>query len=192
SDTTADPRAPQKISGTGRIAACWYAGNSFTANLNFTDGQWHRVSLYFLDWDRLGRVETVEVLDAASEGILNTQTISNFQEGKYFTWEVKGSVKFRLRNSSGPNALLMGIFVDAGSTTGGGTSILSAPSRLANGDFQLRVSGQPGQRFAIEASTDLAAWSVVGNVTLVGNSLDFIDPAARNLPFRFYRAVPQP
>ena len=47
-----DPRALQKASSTtDRIAACWFSGNSFTVDLNFTDTNTHQVALYLLDWD---------------------------------------------------------------------------------------------------------------------------------------------
>ena len=46
-----DPRALQYASGSGRIAACWYATKSFTVDVDLTDGKTHDLELYFVDWD---------------------------------------------------------------------------------------------------------------------------------------------
>ena len=35
-------------------------------NLNFTDGQMHKVSLYAVDWDKQARSEQVQVIDATT------------------------------------------------------------------------------------------------------------------------------
>src|SRR5206468_1103737 len=56
--STGDARALQKPGAPDRLAACWYGlGPAFTIDVNLTDGQAHRVSLYLLDWDGLGRHE---------------------------------------------------------------------------------------------------------------------------------------
>ena len=81
-------------STTSRIAACWFSGTSFTIDVNLTDGQVHPVSLYAVDWDSIGRSETIQVLDGSSGAVLNTQTISNFSGGEYLTWNVSGHVQF--------------------------------------------------------------------------------------------------
>ena len=43
--STTDP-GPENAGGTGRIAAGWYAGTSFTVDVNLTDGQAHDLALY--------------------------------------------------------------------------------------------------------------------------------------------------
>ena len=51
SGSTSDPRALQRPGGTsGSFAPTWF-GTSFTVDLNLTDGQSHRVGLYFVDWE---------------------------------------------------------------------------------------------------------------------------------------------
>ncbi len=52
---TIDARILKAPGGGGRIAACWYAGSSFTVDLNLSDGQAHGLELYFLDWDSTTR-----------------------------------------------------------------------------------------------------------------------------------------
>ena len=61
------------------------------------------------------------------------------------------------------------------------------------GRLVLSVSGLIGQTYAIEASQDLAAWTVIGTVTLnAGGSLDFTDTNAANFSRRFYRTHETP
>ena len=63
---------------------------SFTININFNDGKAHRVALYVLDWDTYTRTQTVTITDAATKAVLDTEALSNFHEGHYLTWNLKG------------------------------------------------------------------------------------------------------
>jgi hypothetical protein len=106
--STTDVRALSRPNG-GRIAAAWYAANSFRVNVNVTDGQTHQVALYFLDWNNAGRGERIDVLNSAG-AILDSRMISSFGGGQYLVWNVSGNVTFRITRLSGPNAVLSGIF----------------------------------------------------------------------------------
>jgi hypothetical protein len=110
--STSDVRALQKSVGTDRIAATWYAADVFTIDINLTDGNPHRVSLYCLDWDGLGRSQTIDVLDAQSGALVDTQAVSNFSGGKYLTWSLSGHVTLRLTQTGANNALVSGLFFD--------------------------------------------------------------------------------
>jgi hypothetical protein len=44
-------QALQNPSGSGRIAAAWYSGTSFTVDMDLTDSQAHNLELYLLDYD---------------------------------------------------------------------------------------------------------------------------------------------
>ena len=109
--STTDVRALQKGSAqaTDRIAACWY-GSQFTIDVNLTDGQTHAVSLYALDWDSTGRAERIDVIDPSTSNVLDTRSISSFQNGEYLTWNLKGHVQFRVTSTAGPNAVISGLF----------------------------------------------------------------------------------
>ena len=61
--------------------------------------------------DELGRAQKVEVFNQDG-ALLDTRTISNFENGKYFTWRVTGRVTFRITRVLGPNAVLSGIFFE--------------------------------------------------------------------------------
>lgn len=109
--TTTDARGLQTPSGTSRIGACWYSGSSFTIDLSFNDTATHRVALYFCDWDYAGRAQTVELIDAATGGVVQTQTLSNFAGGQYLVWDLKGRFRVRITKTIGPNAVVNGLFL---------------------------------------------------------------------------------
>ena len=111
--STSDVRALQKNAGTGRVAATWYSGSSFTLDVNLTDGLSHQVALYLLDWDAKNRNQIVTVQDAQSSVALDTRTVTNFSGGVYLVWNIKGHVKINLVNNGGPNAVMSGIFFGA-------------------------------------------------------------------------------
>ncbi|MGV3771329.1 MAG: glycoside hydrolase family 9 protein, partial [Verrucomicrobiales bacterium] len=112
-EATDDARAlklqPTAPKGT---ASCWYAEKSFTVEYKPGSSQPQKVSIYFLDWDRVGRVETIDVMDPVSGATWDSRTISKFDNGKYLSWIIKGPVKFQFHNEKGPNALVMGFFFD--------------------------------------------------------------------------------
>jgi uncharacterized repeat protein (TIGR01451 family) len=108
--STTDPRALQTGSGTGRIAATWYNNSTFDFDINFTDANSHQLELYVLDWDSQGRSETIQVLDANTNGVLDTRNISNFTNGIYLIWNISGHVKINITRTSGPNAVISGAF----------------------------------------------------------------------------------
>jgi hypothetical protein len=111
--STQDVRALQKPgSTTDRIAAAWYAGSSFTVDVNLTGGA-HQVAFYLLDWDNQGRTEKVDVVDFGTGTVLDSRTASGFNGGQYWTWNLTGHVQLRFTNAAGPNAVLSGIFFGA-------------------------------------------------------------------------------
>src|SRR5262249_28864626 len=74
-----------------------------------TDGQTHRFALYLLDWDKAGRSERIDVLDATG-AVVDSRTVSNFSNGVYLAWNVKVHVRFRITRLAGPNAVVSGLF----------------------------------------------------------------------------------
>jgi hypothetical protein len=116
--STADPRALQIPGTTDRIASAWTGHNAssiplngFTMDLNFNDGKQHRVAIYTLDWDTSNRTQKIDVIDAGSNQIIDTEQPTPFHDGKYFVWLVTGHVQFRFTNlANGLNAVASGIF----------------------------------------------------------------------------------
>jgi hypothetical protein len=183
---TSDARALVKADGSGRLAACVYSATSFTMDINLADGKTHQVALYCLDWDRNGRSQTIEWLDAADGRVLDSRSVSSFQEGAYVVWNVKGSVRVRLTRQAGFNAVVSAILYDAGvSTTNPSSPILTTTSVPS----QLRITGLVGQVFDIQASANLRDWLTIGSVSLTSTTLNYSDPAGASQNRRFYRAV---
>ena len=110
--STSDVRALQKaLSSTDRLAATWYTYGSYTIDLNFSDGAQHQLAVYCLDWDFGGaRTQTVSILDGSNNAVLDTQTVSNFQNGKYVVWNLTGHVVLKVANAGGDNAVISGLF----------------------------------------------------------------------------------
>ena len=112
--STTDPRALQKASvPTDRLAACWYSFTPFSIDLNFTDQQTHQVAIYFMDWERVSRVERVDILDA-NNTVLDTRTLSSFGGGQYWVWNLSGHVIVRITTNTQYNAVVSGIFFGGG------------------------------------------------------------------------------
>ncbi len=134
--STTDPRALQNAANTGRIASAFF-GSTISLNLNLTDGQTHKVALYALDWDGFGggRSERVDVLDAASGSVLNSQTISGFGQGEYLSWDLSGNVIIRVTNlNPNSNAVVNGLFFgNAASTT---SATFLATDTATQGDWR--------------------------------------------------------
>ena len=115
STTTTTTNALQDAPGTGsgRIAACWYSNSSFTVDVNVTDGQTHDIELYLLDYDHNNtRSETIQLSNAATGAVLDTETVSSFTSGVYMNWPISGNVLITITNQGGANAVLSGLFFD--------------------------------------------------------------------------------
>lgn len=110
--STSDPRALQSASGIGRLAATWY-GSTISFDVNLTDGQAHDVAFYMIDWDSPGRVQRFDLLDAATQQVLDTRTVDGFTGGKYLVWTLTGRVTVRVTRTAGANAVVSAVFFGA-------------------------------------------------------------------------------
>ena len=112
---------------SNRVAAVWYSATSFTVDVNLADGQTHDLELYFDDWDNRGRSEQVQISDAGTGTVLDTETISSFTNGVYLDWKVSGNLVITITRTAGVNAVLNGLFLDQATATmsvlGGATSV---------------------------------------------------------------------
>ena len=90
----------------------WQLGNlCLPLNLGETPRQ---VSLYFLLDDKENRQFAVRVRSAHDGRLLDQRTVEGFQDGKYLTWKMQGSVLVEIEPQApvGKEAVLSGIFVD--------------------------------------------------------------------------------
>ncbi|MBU1086084.1 MAG: immunoglobulin domain-containing protein [Candidatus Omnitrophica bacterium] len=132
---TTDIRALEKVTDTDRIASCWYGSTSFDINVDITDGQSHQFAVYCLNWDESFRIQKIEVLDAVSQTVLDTQAIGGdwgfygLLNGMYLVWDISGSVTFRITSTGGDNAVISGLFF-GGSSTGIAPSITAQPEAV--------------------------------------------------------------
>ncbi|NBV23998.1 MAG: hypothetical protein EBS05_19030 [Proteobacteria bacterium] len=73
----------------------------------------------------------------------------------------------------------------------GGSTVSSFSSQsVTAGGFQLNLSLTAGQPYRLQGTTNLAntnAWVTLTNITTAPATLQYLDPLATNLPFRFYR-----
>jgi hypothetical protein len=67
---------------------------------------------------------------------------------------------------------------------------ISVADRSSENGFPSRITGNNGQSFAIEASSDLQHWTILTIDTLFGTWEEFLDSDAKTLPHRFYRVRP--
>ena len=80
--------------------------------VNLTDGKPHYLGLYFLDWDGSARSEQVQLVDAATGAVVDSQTVSSFHGGAVLDWSVSGNVLVKITRLSGSTAVLSGVFID--------------------------------------------------------------------------------
>jgi O-glycosyl hydrolase len=135
--STTDARDLQVAPGSNNlVAACDYSSGSFALDLNLADGKSHQVTAYLLDWDRLGRAETVQVRDADSGQILDTRSVAGFGQGEYLTWNLSGHVTITVVNNPGSwNAVLAGLFFDPASAAPASTATFTAQDASTGGTW---------------------------------------------------------
>ena len=132
--SSADQRALLKgASTTDRIASTYYSSSSINFDLNLTGGS-HQLALYCLDLDSTSRSQTISIVDAASNTVLDSESMSNFHNGVYAIWNIQGHVLIRVANTGSSNAVISGIFFSAVAGSGvpaGPTVSISSPAANA-------------------------------------------------------------
>lgn len=97
---------------TKRLAPAWYDDNGFTVAVGTNDQVARRLAIYFLDWDKLGRRQKVEILDNNGT-ILDSRVVSSFQDGIYFVYDFVGPIVVRISRQGPGNTVAMGLFFDS-------------------------------------------------------------------------------
>ncbi len=147
--STTDPLALQVPGGSNRVVAGWYANSSFTVAVNLTDGQNHDLELYFLDWSKSGRVERVQITNAATGAVLDSRTVASFAGGVYLDYTVRGNIVITITNQAGPNAVLNGLFLDPVPTSAPSSAAMTRAAGVGPG---IPIGGRPSlSALAIEA-----------------------------------------
>jgi alpha-L-rhamnosidase len=95
---------------TGAPSACQ---QTMTIDVEVIDNCKYQLALYFLDWDEQGRRQTIEVFDLKTlNRMAPFQTVQDFSRGKYLIYPCNRSVRFRIDQIRGENAVLNAIFFD--------------------------------------------------------------------------------
>jgi hypothetical protein len=119
-----DPRALLKqtyaYSNTERIESYFHTPDSMDFLISASDGQSHRIALYFADYQNQNRSNTVKVLDTASGATLDSRALTNYSGGVYLVYNYSGNVTFRIINNNpgqfNPTALVNAFFWGGGSS----------------------------------------------------------------------------
>lgn len=114
---TSDRRAlaPGPDRGTSRNAACMSnSDQTMTVRIGIDGTNNYQVALYFVDWDKQGRREAVEMFDANTlKLVAPVKVVDCFAGGKYLVYSYNRSAKFRIDRVRGPTVTLSGIFFDS-------------------------------------------------------------------------------
>jgi hypothetical protein len=97
-----------------RVGTHWYnkkQAQTIVLDFTFADGNPHRVSFYFMDWDKRERVFEVQAMDISGK-LLAAQKIGGFSNGKYLSCSVLGRVIFKIMRISEGSTILNGLFFD--------------------------------------------------------------------------------
>jgi len=116
---TRDIQAIENPVGKMNIAAARSHPLHEIIEFNFEDKKEHEVALYFLDWDRKGRWSVVDILDVNSRKVLHSYNLTDFTQGVYLKYKMKGNLQCRITNvwtrryTKSPDAGFSAIFFDA-------------------------------------------------------------------------------
>jgi hypothetical protein len=106
--------APDKHNGANRKAAGYSnSGETMSVTIGIDGERDYQVALYFVDWNKTGCCQAVEMMDAGTlNQIVPVKIVDDFSGGAYLVYHYNKSVKFRINKVRGPIASLSGIFFD--------------------------------------------------------------------------------
>lgn len=104
---------PSRKLGQLYTAAPIACQETMTVDVTVIKGRKYRLALYFLDWDEQKRRQAIEVFDLETlKRMAPVQTVEDFSQGKYVIYPCDRSVRFRINQIRGKNAVLNAIFFD--------------------------------------------------------------------------------
>ena len=163
SSSTTDVRALESPDGSTREATCWYASSQLELQLSFGAAYSGNLELYALDWEPDSRSETISVNDGSLA--IETAALTSFNDGAWMVFPITvasgGKVTITVQLTSGPNAVLSGIFLGGGADT----AVSSATSPQGNWVGTYGASGYA-----------LADWNGSSDTTnLPGDALSLVE-----------------
>ncbi|MGA2716917.1 MAG: hypothetical protein ABSG41_27840, partial [Bryobacteraceae bacterium] len=157
--SNSDARALDVPNSGNRLAATWYAGGSFSYDLNLTDGLTHQISLYAVDFDSAGRSERIDIIDPSSGSVLDTRTLTSFSAGQYPVWNITGHVTIQVTQLSGPNAVISAVFFDTAGAAPVGSTLFEKLDTITLGNWENGYGGD-GYTF-VGAPASLPSYATV-------------------------------
>ncbi len=151
---TSDTRALPSPDGLTRTASAYVDSSQIQVKLSFSAAYTGNLRLYAVDWNSLGRQESIAV--GGHSVIFSGQNWGAFSRGQWAVFPISvaagGSVTITVERLAGPNAVLSGIFLgDAGQPPA------SAVSKASQGNW-VGVHGSAGYALAgWNGSTDLTS-----------------------------------
>jgi hypothetical protein len=71
------------------------------------------LALYVCDFDKVGREETIEILDLAGHVLVPACNVNNFEQGKWLRFRFSGSIQIRVANqTSDSTAVISALMFD--------------------------------------------------------------------------------
>lgn len=151
--SSTDPRALKLPAPSDqRYVGVWYGSPTWSIDMNITDGQAHQVALYVIDWDHGNRSQSIDVVDVATDTVLTSITVGDFDDGVWLVYDLQGHVRFDFTTVQGANAVLTGIMFDPVQTG-------PAVSVAATDPDADEATGDPG-RFTVSRQ------GIVGDLTV--------------------------
>lgn len=112
-ETTTEERALANTANGSRSASARYAPYSFDVPITIAHEEARKISFYLMDWDSNRRAMQIDVLDTATQALLDQRVARGFTNGIYFSWNIAGAVTFRFTTLDyTANAIFNGLFVD--------------------------------------------------------------------------------
>jgi len=114
--STTDPRAVINPATATRSAAGWKNDATFSITLkSANDNDIHLMSLYFVDWDGLGRNTDVMGVDDDGNSLMmrrKASRVSDFEGGVWMTFKFRGNVKVKTTHVGEPNSVVSAFCFD--------------------------------------------------------------------------------
>ncbi|HTG45953.1 MAG TPA: fibronectin type III domain-containing protein [Verrucomicrobiae bacterium] len=169
-----------------------FPGASIDFDFDISGPRPARFAFYFLDWDRKNRTEQITIRDAATGIILDQRAISDFAEGKYVVYELRGRVQAAITATSGPDALLSGILIGGPLAAPVSNKPLTLGISAGSGELKIHLTGDSGQKFTIQSSTDFENWTERAAAILLTSPTELTLPLNPGETRLFLRALNAP
>jgi large repetitive protein len=177
-------------SGDGPVTVVWRVANQ---GLGPAAGSWHD-TIYLTStpsqdwyyWPLLTVTETHSLSAGSGYWQTNTVSLTGLNNGNYYLILDANSSREWFETDWDDNRLAAPIQVNFGAPA---TPRITGGRFLADGTFELDVSGQIGTDYVLQASADLASWMNVTTFTCYALPTYVRDLQAGSFPRRFYRVA---